>query len=876
MPRHREQPSLVIYFVFFCYVTVSLTYQIVAAVSLTVGFLNLRQQVRAPFVMDVEKAVVSHIRADGAKAGLSIGDRVERLNGVPYTGRAQWHHDRWYAHIGEVVELDVVKADGRRASISVPLTGYEDSALEIEAYSRNRIDHASLLAFTSVVVPLFCLVLGYWVVLSRPTDLNAWLILILLTYPVIFISVPTYNWLPGEWLVLRLTWHLLVIIAAPCALLWFGLLFPERSSMDRRLPWLKWLVLGLYAIGLAVGLAGDYGSWYDNAFYTNYLTAVEPAMGKLMSGLGIVCVIIYWVALFLNLRHASSADKYRRLRILWAGSLVGLGSILIIFGLLPALGISNPSNLKWISYFSAILMLSFPLSLAYVVIAERALDFHVLLRVGTRYALARMVFAIVEIALVATVALQLMGPALSGERRFGPLPIALVGAAVLIAVVSFRSKTRDRIQSWIDRRFFREQYNAELVLSQLAERARLIQDPKQLMETICTRISEVLHIPQIAVLLRTGSAFQLQYALGLDTTEAMMLPETALPLRSLESSDRVTIVDSPMDGDTPSNTESDGEAALRRINTEVLLPIPGRTQLMGVISLGPKLSEEAYTPNDLRLLQAVGIQTGFALEVNSLARSLADQAAQNARIQREVEIAREVQQRLFPQTMPNIAGIEIAGCCRPAMAIGGDYYDLIEMEGGRLGLAIGDVSGKGISAALLMATLRASLRGLAAESSLDLATLMGRLNRVILESSEVNRYATFFFAIYHPATRKLRYVNAGHNVPLVMRSSKDNGRVMIRLDAGGPVIGLLPNAAYTEQTILLEPADILFAYTDGISEAMTPDDDEWGEDRMVEACLKVSSQPPSQMIDLVIKAADSFANGAEQHDDMTLLIMRLS
>jgi sigma-B regulation protein RsbU (phosphoserine phosphatase) len=315
------------------------------------------------------------------------------------------------------------------------------------------------------------------------------------------------------------------------------------------------------------------------------------------------------------------------------------------------------------------------------------------------------------------------------------------------------------------------------------------------------------------------------------------------------------------------------QALLRQINAELLLPMPGRARLIGLMALGPKRSEEPYTPTDLRTLQSVAAQTGLTLEVAELVRTLADASAQQERMNREIEIAREVQQRLFPQNIPEIAGISLAGMCRPASGVGGDYYDLIELEDGHLGFAIGDVSGKGISAALIMASLRASLRGLIIDASGDLAKMMQKVNRLVYEASSSSRYATFFFAVYNPGTRELRYVNAGHNPPILAKQASGENR---QLEACGPVVGLLPSVDYEEQSMILEPGDLLIAYTDGISEAMTAEDEEWGEDRMLEATPRRHSALASEIIAKVFHAADEFTAGAEQHDDMTLLVMKLT
>ncbi len=263
-------------------------------------------------------------------------------------------------------------------------------------------------------------------------------------------------------------------------------------------------------------------------------------------------------------------------------------------------------------------------------------------------------------------------------------------------------------------------------------------------------------------------------------------------------------------------------------------------------------------------------QTGLALEISELIRSLAQQASARERIDREIEIAREVQERLFPQEIPIVAGLTLAGGCRPAQGVGGDYYDFIEMENGLLGLAIGDISGKGISAALLMASLRASLRGVTMDGALDLATVMQKVNKLVYEASATNRYATFFFAIYDTTNGLLRYVNAGHNSPIVVR-----GGGALLMDGGGPVVGLLQDATYEEQHIQLLPGDLFLGYTDGISEAMTHADEEWGEERMVASAAHLHDREADEVLRCIFAAADDFTKGAPQHDDMTLLLMKL-
>ena len=241
---------------------------------------------------------------------------------------------------------------------------------------------------------------------------------------------------------------------------------------------------------------------------------------------------------------------------------------------------------------------------------------------------------------------------------------------------------------------------------------------------------------------------------------------------------------------------------------------------------------------------------------------------------RDIEIARDVQQRLLPQEFPPIPGLDYAGTCRAALGVGGDYFDFIPLSKTRLGIAIGDVSGKGIPAALLMASLRAYLRGAQTiHHQADLTEVMRNLNMLVYESSAANRYATFFYGELDLPSRVLTYVNAGHNPPMLFRRTA-NGADVVRLDIGGPVIGLIEDCVYQQGSVALTEGDVLVAYTDGISEAMNAVNEEWGEDRMMAAVGPNRAASAVTLIDMLMNAADAFVAGAPQHDDMTLLVVR--
>ena len=499
------------------------------------------------------------------------------------------------------------------------------------------------------------------------------------------------------------------------------------------------------------------------------------------------------------------------------------------------------------------------------------MDVSILLRQGTRYALARGTVVALQAGSLLLIAWFLLLPLLR-QQQVAPRERLKV-VLILAGVVALRLALGRRVMTALDRRFFREAYDSERVLSDLAVEVRRYTESGPLLRTVSNCVAETLHVSRIAMLTRDGHQFRLAEAVGAYPANGHTpaLANTSSTIRRLSNSSAPAELyrEAPeawymLAGERERQT-------LDALGAELLLALPGRDRLMGVMALGPKQSEAAYSRSDLGLLQALAAQTGMALEVSELAHSLAREAAERERAGRELEIAREVQERLFPQAMPALEHGSIAGHCRPALGVGGDYFDVFPLKDGRLGIAIGDVSGKGISAALLMAGLRASLRGVVLDAPRDFARLMEKVNRLVYEASASHRYATFFFGALDPATLMLECVNAGHNAPLVLRA----GSQVLRLEADGPVVGLLPFAPFSEQCLQLCPGDVLVAYTDGISEAMTREDEEWGEERMVAAALAAPPGPAAEVLRAILAEADRFTAGAPQHDDMTLLVLKL-
>ena len=250
-------------------------------------------------------------------------------------------------------------------------------------------------------------------------------------------------------------------------------------------------------------------------------------------------------------------------------------------------------------------------------------------------------------------------------------------------------------------------------------------------------------------------------------------------------------------------------------------------------------------------------------------RAEADRREKERRAAHEIEIARQVQARLFPQSLPASSTLEYAGLCLQARQVGGDYYDFLSLGGGRLGLVLGDVAGKGIAAALLMAHLQASLRSQCAVALDQPQQLLRSVNQLFYEHTTAGAYATLFFAEYDDRERRLRYANCGHLSGLLLRSDG----TLERLGTTGPVVGLFEQWDCEIEERELDPGDRLVLYTDGVTESFNEAEEEFGEARLTEALREGPESSPQATIAAIVDGVRRFSP-REQHDDITLIVAR--
>lgn len=334
---------------------------------------------------------------------------------------------------------------------------------------------------------------------------------------------------------------------------------------------------------------------------------------------------------------------------------------------------------------------------------------------------------------------------------------------------------------------------------------------------------------------------------------------------------------------------ADGDEALERIEAFrpdlVFLDIqmPGRNGLEVVSAIPPPRPHIIFcTAYDEYAVRAFELYAADYLlkpvSRDRLQRALErvlSAAAERDGLRRELEAAQDVQTRLFPQELPLMKHLDFAGFNRPASSLGGDYYDFLPVGPDRLGLALGDVSGKGLYAALLMAGLQGQLRSRAPGHGGEVHHLAAELNHALYASTEGSKYVTLFYAAYDDLGLRLSYVNAGHHPPVWMRFAGKNASRVFRLRAGGMPLGLFPETVYERDVVRLEPEDLLVLFSDGLTEARSSGGKEFGEIRLMNTLTRSRGLSAREVIGRILDELATFTDGRKPEDDLTLVVARV-
>ena len=817
-----------------------------------------------------------------ARMGLKVGDAVvafERADGsrVQVTGLNV---------VGETMKS--LPREGGGALFVLREDGNAEREVRLPLPARQRPGPVSLVTriAINVLLPMLTVATALLIGFLRPDDGHAFLAgLLFLCFSALF---GMYAWtLPPGIRELAIVVHSGLSSLFTYAFMRFFLVFPSPSPIDRRWPWLKHLLLvpvvclALLAIAteLVAGVSVEAAAGLASVFR---VTAVEIAYVVLFFGMLLVGLATGVWRTF----AAPTPDDRRRMGIIIAGAAAGLLPMIVI---VAYISITRATTMAvWVTPIVVVMLPIFPLSFIYVVVRHRVLGVSLAIRRGLQYALMSRGVLVAE-GLAVFLALYLgVGPWI--VRAFpeaGAGSVATTNAVAAAGAVLGLSHVNRRMKGALDRRFFREAYNPQQVLADLGESLEdAAADAGGVASALAVAVSTALHAAYAEVYLSDRLAARVVVdpdtgqatATDADARPAAMAPGTLLH-RWADAADGAAVIelDSPMHLRALARQLASGHRSgslreeLVRAGLEhasVAAPLTVRGNRLGWLVLGDKLSEEAFSIEDRDLVRTAAQQAAVALDYTRLIGRVAEQEA----LKRELDIARDVQAGLLPQRRPAVAGLDYDGMCRMAREVGGDYFDFLDLGRGRLGLALGDIAGKGVSAALLMASVQAFLRSRARQLAEEPAALVTQINESLVESTDSSKFATFFYAVYDSAARTLSYVNAGHNPPLLLRAGTT---VVSRLRPTGMALGFDQAAVYGAGKETLEPGDVLLAFTDGLTEALNEAGEEFGEARAAGLLVGNRNLGASELQRLVSAELEAFCGRARQYDDVTIVVARV-
>jgi phosphoserine phosphatase RsbU/P len=491
--------------------------------------------------------------------------------------------------------------------------------------------------------------------------------------------------------------------------------------------------------------------------------------------------------------------------------------------------------------FVAILMA--PLAFAYAFRRYRLMDVEGKLKRATRYALSMGLLVAALIGLTYGFS-ELVLVNVGVTSRTPSMILAFVLALGLVPA-------QRQLSRFLEHRFFPERAKLRQMLSGFLQRASSLPDKQAFWRELEERLKDGLKVQTVHLVL-------------LDKTSEPFAQDSPL-LRRLALGARPLAVDEAFASGFVEISEVE-RAWLQEHQIGLLVPLAIRDEITGLLAVGLRTDQEDYDSEELQVLSSLAPQIALANEN----LHLLEENIGKKRLEEELASARKTQQGLLPKQIPETVGLNVAASCHFCWEVAGDYYDVIPLLDQKTALAIADVCGKGAAAALLMASLQASLRT-AVRMSFRLDSIVASINELIHQNTSPEQYITFFVAVFDPAERTLSYVNAGHNAPILLRT---DAHVEL-LEKGGPILGCLPGIGYVQESVQLNSGDLLLLYTDGASEAMDDQDEEFGDQRIRHCLASGKTDHPQELLSRLETAIVTHHGSAAFDDDFTLLLAKV-
>lgn len=610
-------------------------------------------------------------------------------------------------------------------------------------------------------------------------------------------------------------------------------IFPTGSFRSRRWRFLAWAIpiSTLWAFVLESFTPGSLDKSTGAVTVTNPfgIEALRPLLPLRDAGPLPLVLCMFAAAASIAFRMKGSAGD-ERTQLKWLSySGFFLGASLIAFWVAEGSG----SHVDLAESFNAMAVASIPVAAAVAIFKYRLYDIDVLINRTLVYGVLTAALGAVYFGMVLVIG-QLIGPITSDSN------VAIAGATVAVFVV-FRP-VRERVQAFIDKRFYRSKYNATQALEELEVTLRDEVDRGALAQKLADAARDTL---------QTASAVLIDV-------------DPADPAVSfLTDADEAVSVSIEFDSPLFENVRAGG--------ARLLIPLVTHGELVGALAVGPRLSGQDYSSDDRRFLERLAALAAPVFRISQLVQEQEVAARAKERVEQELRVATLIQQQFLPTELPEHRGLHIAAYYKPAREVGGDFYDFIELDDHRLMVVVGDVTDKGVPAALVMATTRCILR-IEAQRAASPAALLAVANEFLCRDTPESMFVTCLCFVIDPARGEVMFANAGHNLPYVARSGK-----VIELRATGMPLGLLPSSRYDDQTATLEPGDRVLLCSDGLVEAHNEDRELFGFPRTKSSLGEVHKEGPGAVIDHLLTELGHFlGDHGELEDDITMVALEYS
>ena len=554
--------------------------------------------------------------------------------------------------------------------------------------------------------------------------------------------------------------------------------------------------------------------------------------------------------------HAENNLAKRQIRLVFWGS----GPSLVIFMIyqLDWMSISPLASSSTLStrllFYNIVffLLLASPLSFVYAITRYRLMEVEARLRRGTRFILYTGVLLGAFFGVLYLISNVLLHT-LHIESQTPTLAIALLLALGFAPV-------HRKLRKLGERKFYPERIKLRKMLQEFLTETSSMPDRATLWTKLEESLKEGLGIETIYPILLDSNKeiFHLPHG-----EEIPIDPNGAL-VHELEKNSRALLCDECFVSESLF-LSPDEKQWFTCCSVAVLLPMIVQSRLIGMLGIRFREGHEDMAPDDLNILNSLASQV--ALQSENL--RLLEENYDKRRLEEELTNARQVQEGFLPGTLPKTPGLTVAARFLASFEVAGDYYDVIPIKDNRTLIAVGDVSGKGAGAAMIMANVQASLRSLA-KVNISLSDAVAGINDLMCSNTNPEQFITFFAAILDPHQKKLTYVNAGHNPPRIIRTDG----AIVELDTGGPLLGVLENTKYQEETLSIQDGDLLIAFTDGVSEAMNTSGEEFGEHRIVELIHPIINESPASILEKLELEVTAFRGEQPLEDDFTVLLVK--